>query len=272
MEEFIWILVSVLGLLVILGFLASISSIVYNLLKYLVSEIGYTFAPIVPSKKNREYLENHFPFFKSLPKKSQEIFLKRVAYFITAKKFIPRQLTEVTTEMKVLISAAAIQLTFGFPHLSLSYFTNILVYPDTYYSAISKKYHKGEVNPRLKAIVLSWKYFVEGYLKKDGRNLGLHEMAHALRLENRITNQEYDFLDADILKEWEVRAQRTMEEIQNGTEHFFRQYGATNNEEFFAVAVENFFERPTLFLEKHPKTYQTLCRLLKQDPALLEIV
>lgn len=190
---------------------------------------------------------------------------------MTSKKFIPREMNHVSMEMKVLISASAIQLTFGFPNVNLRWFRNILVYPDTFYSHANKARHKGEVNPRAKAIVLSWKYFVEGYLQKDGRNLGLHEMAHALRLENRITNQEFDFLDAEILHEWEIRAERTIQEIRNGTEYFFREYGATNNEEFFAVAVENFFERSKLFLEKHPKTYQTLCRLLKQDPALLEI-
>lgn len=232
---------------------------------------GSFFPALYLSKKHKSYLENHFDFYKKLPTKSQQIFCSRVASFMSSKKFIPREMNHVSSEMKVLISASAIQLTFGFPDVNLSWFRHILVYPETFYSNVNRAHHKGEVNPRAKAIVLSWKYFVEGYLKKDGRNLGLHEMAHALRLENRITNNEFNFLDADILKEWEVRAQRTMEEIRNGTEQFFREYGATNNEEFFAVAVENFFERPQLFLEKHPKTYQTLCRLLKQDPALLEI-
>ena len=172
--------------------------------------------------------------------------------------------------MKVLISAAAVQLTFGFPKLKLSHFKNIIVYPDAYYSTINKVHHKGEVNQRFKAIVLSWKYFIEGYLQADGRNIGLHEMAHALRLENRIVNEEYDFLNPELLKEWEEKAERTMQEIREGREDFFREYGATDNEEFFSVAVENFFERPEIFSKKHPLTYNTLCHLLKQDPLLLE--
>lgn len=176
----------------------------------------------------------------------------------------------MTMEMKVLIAASAIQLTFGFPRVHLSYFHNILVYPDAYYSTINNRYHKGEVNPRLKAIVLSWKAFVEGYLQPDGRNLGLHEMAHALRLENRIMNEEYNFLDKRLLNEWEIRASNTMVEIREGRETFFRAYGAHDHEEFFAVAVENFFERSQDFLKQHPLTYRTLANLLKQDPILLE--
>lgn len=176
----------------------------------------------------------------------------------------------VTWEMKVLISSSAVQLTFGFPKVNLSWFRYILIYPDTFFSNVNQQHHKGEVNPKAKTIVLSWKYFVEGYLKPDGRNLGLHEMAHALRLENRIMNEEYNFLDHEVLEEWEARAKHTMREIKSGSEDFFRKYGSANNEEFFAVAVENFFERPVEFKEKHHKTYNTMCQLLRQDPVLLE--
>ena len=189
---------------------------------------------------------------------------------MSSKEFIPRQMNAVTDEMKVLISASAAQLTFGFRGITFPYFYKIFVFPETFYNHTNQAYHKGEVNPKLKAIALSWKDFVEGYLNEDGRNLGLHEMAHALRLENRIINTEHSFLEEGVLREWEAHAQRTMKEINDGTETFFREYGGVNNEEFFAVAVENFFERPLTFKEKHPLTYQTLCRLLRQDPTLLE--
>ena len=189
---------------------------------------------------------------------------------MSSKEFIARHMESVTDEMKVLISAAAAQLTFGFSGITFPYFYKIFVFPESFYNQTNKAFHKGEVNPKLKAIALSWKDFVEGYLREDGRNLGLHEMAHALRLENRIINAEHSFLDARTLNEWEQHASKTMIEINNGSETFFREYGGANKEEFFAVAVENFFERPIEFKSKHPLTYRTLCRLLKQDPVLLE--
>lgn len=233
-------------------------------------QTGRLFPAFFLSAKHKAFLAKNFEFYQKLPPKSKQIFERRVALFIGSKKFIPRQMDRVTWEMKVLIAAAAIQLTFGFPKVNLSWFRYILVYPDTFFSQANQQHHKGEVNPKAKTIVLSWKYFVEGYLESDGRNLGLHEMAHALRLENRIMNEEYNFLDHEILDEWEQRAKHTMQEIKNGAENFFRKYGSVNNEEFFAVAVENFFERPIEFKELHPLTYQTLCRLLRQDPVLLE--
>lgn len=221
------------------------------------------------SEEHEQILNKYFEFYQLLPEKSKTVFRKRVAYFMSAKTFVPREMIAVSWEMKTLISASAIQLTFGFPRVHLSYFKYILVYPGKFFSRATQTYNLGEVNPRAKSIVLGWKYFVEGYILKDGRNLGLHEMAHALRLENRIMNHEYNFLSKSALKEWELRAGNTMEEIRNGRETFFREYGATDREEFFAVAVENFFERPVEFSEKHPLTYEVLCRLLNQNPKLL---
>ncbi len=230
---------------------------------------SFTLKPVFGTSKVKEYLEKYFTFYQSLPPKSKKIFEKRVAYFISCKEFVPREMSEVSWEMKALISAAAIQLTFGFPRVHLSYFRYILVYPEQFFSSANQQFHKGEVNPQAKTIVLGWKHFVEGYLEDEGRNLGLHEMAHALRLENRVMNHEYNFLDEETLHSWEMQATHAMKEIANGSEDFFRDYGATDREEFFAVAVENFFERPVEFSVKHPKLYSTLCNLLRQDPKLL---
>ena len=251
-----------------IGFL--ILGIFYDLGSYFFLEARSYLSPYFFSEKHIDYLDKHFVYYQKLPPKSKKIFTHKVARFMSSKEFIPRQMQTVTNEMKVLISASAAQLTFGFRGITFPYFYKIFVFPESFYNYQNKAYHKGEVNPKLKAIALSWKDFVDGYLEEDGRNLGLHEMAHALRLENRIMNGEYSFLEEWVLKEWEIIARRTMQEIVNGQETFFRKYGGVNNEEFFAVAVENFFERPKEFNEKHPKTYRTMCRLLHQDPLLLE--
>ena len=218
-------------------------------------------------KKYITILKKYFHYYNNLNYEDKKLFERKVQYFIYIKEFIPRQMERITDEMKVLIAACAVQLTFGYPRVFLSHFKRILVYPDNYYSTINQTYHKGEVNPRLKAIVLSWKSFIDGYVDlKDGINLGLHEMAHALRLENRIMNDEYDFFDPKLLDEWHALADMEIERIGNGTSRMFRDYAATNHDEFFAIAVENFFERPSEFKELMPRIYEVLARLLKQDP------
>lgn len=214
-------------------------------------------------------LQKHFDFYAKLPEISKRTFEYRVMTFRSLTEFIPREMAEVTEEMEILISASAVQLTFGFDDVFLDHFVRIIVYPDQFFSTEGQRYHKGEVNPRAKAIVLSWKHFVEGYAFNEGVNLGLHEMAHALQLENIILNDEYGFMDSNDIREWQTLAAAEIEKIISPEESFFRAYGGVNQAEFFAVAVENYFERPKEFQKYNDKLYRTMCRLLKQDPGLL---
>ncbi|MEQ9426713.1 MAG: zinc-dependent peptidase [Cyclobacteriaceae bacterium] len=220
--------------------------------------------------KSKETLNRYFEYYIGLSAQNKAIFERRVHRFMRMKEFVPRGVDRVTLEMKTLISACAIQLTFGYPRVYLQHFRRILIYEDSYYSDINKQYHKGEVNPRHGLICLSWKAFVEGYIEKEGINLGLHEMAHALHFENLILNDEFDFINPRDLKQWGSLATKEIERIRNGNNTFLRKYGATNENEFFAVAVENFFERPKKFKEDLPEVYRALCKLLRQNP--LELV
>ena len=218
-------------------------------------------------KKYKPILREHFPFYNKLSDHDKHLFERKMQYFIHYKEFIPRKIDRVTDEMKVLISACAVQLTFGLPKVVLSHFKRILIYPDDYYSTITRAYHRGEVNPRMQAIVLSWKHFVLGYIdESDGINLGLHEMAHAIRLENKITNNEHSFFDAETLQLWHKLAEMEIERIGNGESRMFRDYAGTDHDEFFAIAVENFFEKPEEFRELMPNIYEVMTRLLRQDP------
>lgn len=221
-------------------------------------------------RKFRQILLKYFPHYGKLSEENRKRFEKKLVKFLYSKRFIPRGVPEVTIEAKVLISACAIQLTFGLPDVNLAHFSKILVYPNDYYSSITRRYHKGEVNPRFGIIVISWQSFIDGYINQgDSFNLGLHEMAHALRLENIIRNEEYNFFDEELLR----KLDRFAHEFCNGPEteqsHFLRPYACTNVHEFFSVAVENFFERPVALRNTLPDLYTIISRLLNQDPVQL---
>lgn len=211
-------------------------------------------------------ISKHNKFYQNLPKKSKLQFEHKVGYFILTKAFIPRDIKEITDEMKALIAATAVQLTFGLPKVTLKHFDKILIYPNDYYSTISRQYHKGEVNPRYKSIVLSWQHFVEGFANPtDGLNLGLHEMAHALKLENLIKNGEHHFFDLDEYQKWLDIAKLEIEHIRNGGKSIFRKYASVNEDEFFAICMELYFEQPHQLFDYSPALYKTLSNLLHQD-------
>jgi Mlc titration factor MtfA (ptsG expression regulator) len=261
------ILAAIVALSIFLWIIYNIFATIRAIIKWLFGDYINTYlllADIEPIYKAP--IEKYLAFYRRLNPGEKKTFEKRVQKFINQKQFIARGMDRITDEMKALIAGAAIQLTFGYPSIYFAHFTRILVYPDNYYSEISRRYHKGEVNMG-GLIVLSWKNFVEGFIDEtDGRNLGLHEMAHALRLENAIRNEEYGFLDDEILMAWTDLCYREIERMNSGTSDFFRAYATANSQEFFAVAVENFFERPTDFRDWHPRLYDTLAQMLNQDP------
>jgi len=274
-DVLIALLVVVFALLLICLVLLFISSVLW--VTYLTARavfdaaFGEVRSRMLPlRRKYKTVLNKYFDYYKKLSPSNKKSFERKVQYFITAKTFVARNIPEVTDEMKALIAASAVQLTFGYRRVILSHFTKILVYPDDYYSTINKKYHKGEVNPAFGIIVLSWKSFVEGYINTDdSRNLGLHEMAHALRIENRIRNEDYNFFDPYLLDKWKELSASEREKMENGSSTFLRDYAMTDREEFFAAAVEHFFENPKKFNHERPELYQTLSGLLRQDPLRL---
>lgn len=208
-------------------------------------------------------------YYQKLNPKQKKQFEIRIQKFINQKKFIARSKNWVLTDAMIAhIAASAIELTFGWKDFRFEHFEKILVYPDDYYSKISKQYHRGEVNPR-GFIILSWKAFEEGYADpKDGINLGIHEMAHALKLENTILNSDYNFISDQQALQLELAFDR-FKIGKSSLEGFFRNYAKTNPHEFFAISCENFLERPEELKERDPKYYALMSAILRQDPLKL---
>lgn len=212
-------------------------------------------------------LKSTFYYYDSLNMDNKKLFEKRVQKFIDRKEFYPAgEHAEVTPEMKALIAASAVQITFGLPGVYLENFEVIYVYPDFYYSEGMQQFNAGEVHKSGK-IFLSWKDFVEGYTNpKNARNLGLHEMAHALRLENMIRNREFRYFDWDDIQLLNDHTVWESNKIHNGEESLFRAYAASNYHEFFAVLIEVFFEQPGKLMAYNAELFHITKRLLKQNP------
>ena len=195
-----------------------------------------------------------------------------VATFVHDKEWVGAGI-EVAEEMKVMISACAAQLLKGHPDMVLAHFERFIVHPDSYRDHRRGRMHQGEVRPRTGTIVISWDDFVHGYAHSaDAHNVGLHEFAHALWFENNNGIGEEGFLSQHFLQQWNAMASAEIARIKAGAPSFFRDYAGVNDAEFFAVAVEYFFERPLEFREAMADLYALLCGLLKQDPAAVWVM
>ncbi len=198
-----------------------------------------------------------------LSNKLQNQFQHRVSTFISEKEFIGRENLQVTERMKVLISAIACMLSFGRKNYNYGLINYILVYPKEFYSKINDAYHKGEFNPKGKALVLSWKDFEHGYqITNDNRNLGIHEFMHAMQLEAKQgsdgDSSRFEKLFQKILK---FLTQAEIKEKLIST-RYFRDYAFTNQYEFMAVLAEYFIESPKEFKNQFPELYDYTKTLL----------
>ena len=187
-----------------------------------------------------------------------------MACFIEDKNFIGRDELRIDDHVKVLISATAIMLTFGFRDFYIGLIDKIFVYPKPFYSKTNDDYHKGEFNPKLKSLVLSWEDFIHGYnIGDDNLNLGIHEFAHAIHLNSLKERDVSSTIFKDSFKELtDILSNSKPMRDKLITSRYFREYAYTNQFEFLAVLIEYFFETPVEFKTQFPSIYLKVKQML----------
>lgn len=204
------------------------------------------------------------PFYLSLNETQRRRFETKVARIISMKRFEGREnLVEITAELKVKVAAIIARLTLGWNHIYLIHFKDIVFYAKSYYSKLTNTYNHGEVHSS-GAIVLSVEKLMKGTEKH--KNLGIHEVAHALYLENKTKNNEYQFINPKYFKKTEENWSSEIQKVESGQPSIFREYGLLNKVEFFAVVSEVFFTSPLYLLENSPNLYEWMIEVYNQDP------
>lgn len=208
-------------------------------------------------------LRQEFPFYKKLSLKHQGYFKHRVASFIARHEFIGKEDFVITDQVRVLVASTAVMLTFGMRRYLFEVINKVIIYPSVYMSTITNDYHKGEFNPRVKAVVFSWEDFVKGFENdNDNINLGLHEFSHVVHYHGRRNEDSSAIMFARIYK-------RITEDLDNAEtrqrlvdSNYFRIYGYTNQFEFLAVIIEHYFETPQQFRQEFPELYKNVALML----------
>jgi Mlc titration factor MtfA (ptsG expression regulator) len=183
---------------------------------------------------------------------------------MASKKFTGRLGLVLTERMKILVSASAIQLTFGLSYFMLRKFHYIYLYPDSYYYKHYKVKFRGHVSD-YGSIHLSWNNFEKGYMFPDnGINLGLHELMHALKLHAMEFQVDFTFHENHAIIE-KLAALETVR-LKFKSVEFLKNRLIHNSDEFLSVCAECFFELPEQFNREIPEVYYYMTQLLNQDP------
>ncbi|KAF0201517.1 MAG: hypothetical protein FD170_2675 [Bacteroidetes bacterium] len=210
-------------------------------------------------------LNEKFRYYANLSPQGKNKFLARLSYVMKRVQFVGYAGLQITDEMRICVLFSQIQLTYGLNLFHFQRFKRYILYPESFYSRFFNRNLLG-LTSGVGFVTLSWRDFQEGYLvPNDKYNLGLHEMAHALRLEL------LDYGDADsMLQRFSDQMDKKSLYERNmafrGVPSILREYAFVNNEEFFSVCVEYFFEVPELLNQHKPEIYKLLCNLLNQNP------
>ena len=192
---------------------------------------------------------------------------------------------ELSDEIRVTVAAQACLLQLGLPHDYYRNVESILIYPST---VLLPEHQPGvfeSVGAPLDAsipilgqafargpVILVWDAVLHGARHPEqGHNVVYHEFAHKLDMLDGAADGTPPLADSDQLAEWVDVCSREFLRLRSlaekGHKTFLDAYGAQNEAEFFAVATEEFFDRPLALQGHSPDLYHVLSSYYRQDPA-----
>ena len=217
-----------------------------------------------------EIIQDYSSFVDEIPMEKMHKFQADLMVFEHEKEFIGAGGFEITEDVRVVISAAAVRLVV---HLDVSRFdrvSEIVVYPSAYQHHDGGDVILGQVSD-WHQVVLSWQAVAAGLKNaRDGRDTATHEFAHVLDRRSGAFDGTPDLRAHEDYGPWaRVLSEHFLRLRNGGRRHrkLLRDYAATNEAEFFAVATEVFFEKPRLMRDRAPDLYEELRRFYGGDPA-----
>jgi len=254
------------------------------------------FGPILAARRRRQALarplpdnvaalaDRNVPARQRLPAPLRARHDSLVSAFLAEKDFVGCNGLEVTDEIRATIAALACLLVLGRRgHYDALH--SVLVYPAPFWVEDEVEDEAGVVEQRRRVlsgeawessrIILSWEDVLEAArYPGEGYNVALHEFAHYLDAEGlglaapppSTADRPIRSLDAwagDLAGEFDS----LLDAVDRGEYTFLDPYAAEDEAEFFAVATEDFFERPAELKAAHPRLYALLQEFYALDPA-----
>lgn len=227
-----------------------------------------------------QIIEAEVPLTLRLPHDLRAKLEGKVNLFLGQVEFIGCDGLEVDDGMRLAIAAQAALLVVNsdawYDHL-----TTVMIYPgafksiraemDGYVVTERETVRTGESWTR-GPVILSWQDSEQGALNiQDGHNVVLHEFAHQLDDLSGQTDGAPLLSQGQSFAEWaRVMTQaydRHLIALEKRRRTVIDPYGAEGHQEFFAVAVEAFFERSEALRDAEPEVYAQMVALLRVDPA-----
>jgi Mlc titration factor MtfA (ptsG expression regulator) len=229
-------------------------------------------------------LEQNVPYYLCLSPEDQGKLQGLIQVFLDEKNFEGCRGLEMTDEIRLTIAAQACILLLGRQTDIYLTIRSILVYPDEYQARVNEELPEGTViegsEPCIGEawshgyVVLSWVDVLEDAADiHSGRNIVFHEFAHQLDNEWEAAEGAPVLPESLMYANWEGVLSREYTALLNSIARnrptLLDEYAAISPAEFFAVATEFYFEKPTELKRRHPELFKQLKLFYGWDPSLL---
>jgi len=213
-----------------------------------------------------------FPASRRLSSTEFDRLLRIVQIFLRDTRFEGAGGFVVTEPVRLSVASQACYLVLGKETNPFPSTRRIIVYPETFVprrpaSNLDFDLVDMDEGPTLGeswdhgTVILSWPSVTAGAKNPDdGWNVVFHEFAHQLDQGDGESGGMPADVPVALRAEWQALVAERLEELRadldDGVEPYLDDYAATNEAEFFAVAVEAYFEVPTALAEVDPELFE----------------
>lgn len=215
-------------------------------------------------KMERNILENFFPYYRVLRPELKIDFERRLKDFSSEKQFQMRGAKTLAGDIQLLLSASAIQLSFGqpwkkefYPNLGM-----IILYPNTFITPnFRDDLHAVEVNfdeEGYHSMFLAVNMFAEGLKSVSYYQTALLGFATLWLDEQGLEAADFNTINEEL--------QEVLPQIRGLDWDFLKEYTATESDKYLLPAlIECFFQRPNALKQELPHVFEAIKEHLGQD-------
>ena len=220
--------------------------------------LWYQKNPPEMDEKMRIFLEKLFPYYRNLSPKEKNRFEVRVTLYIIATEFMPKAMEYVPEDLKGLIAANVVMLTFGQKDYRLSDFEKIITYPHPFPSPqFPKHFHSSEIFAEDGVILFSLEYLVPGATRQSQfYNIALHEYVKIFQLS--YPDYQYPEIDNALSKKLELISGFKNEKVL--------EFIGLPILEPSVLAINYFFTFPQQFKNELPEIFDEYSKIFNQNP------
>ncbi len=221
----------------------------------------------------QQWLAAHVPLYNKLDETARECFDRDVRFVLEEYSFEGIQDVEVTESLQLSVAAGVAVLLHGRPSWELPGSSTVLFYPerfnDDYLESTGAAYdgmahQQGPIILTARAVEASWSQGPKAD-SLDADNVVLHELAHLFDFDNEGADGVPSLVAASSAADWQALVRSEMQRVRRG-QSILRPYAAEAPSEFFAVAVETFFEQPHRMAHHHEALFHALVAFFHLDP------